>query len=161
MRTHKWVLLVEDDANDADLVRQVLGKSRTDVEVVHVTDGADALNCLYQRETFALSNKGPPSLVLLDLKTPRVDGFAVLEQMKRDNSLKAIPVAVFTSSQEEADIARSYHLGTNAYVVKPVNFEQYTDAVEAMERFWMCVNEPPPSLGPAHGSSAPSLHDNS
>src|SRR5262249_41041562 len=119
MKTHKWVLLVEDDANDADLVRQVLAKTRTDAEVVHVADGADALNCLYQRETFAIAEKGPPSLVLLDLKMSRVDGFAVLEQIKRDHGLKSIPVAVFTSSREEADIARSYHLGTNAYVVKP------------------------------------------
>jgi CheY-like chemotaxis protein len=144
MKTHKWVLLIEDDANDADLIRQVLAKTRTEAEVVHVANGADALNCLYQRETFALGDKGPPSLVLLDLKMPRVDGFAVLEQIKGDDGLKSIPVAIFSSSREEADLVRSYHLGTNAYVVKPVNFEQFTDALEAMEKFWVSVNEPPP-----------------
>ena len=149
MNTQKWVLLVEDDSNDAGLAQHVLTQSPSPVIVVHVKDGAEALNCLRRRETFRSRDPTPPALLLLDLKMPRMDGFSVLEQVKRDTDLKTIPVTVFTSSSEPADLARSYELGTNAYVVKPVDFEAFRDVLDEIKDFWINHNEQPPARIPA------------
>lgn len=145
MSIRKWILLAEDDGNDAGLTLHVLAGSPAPALVVHVKDGVQALNCLYRRAAFVSRDTGPPSLVLLDLKMPRVDGFAVLQQVKGDAAMRAIPIAVFTSSREPADLARSYDLGTNAYVVKPVDFDEFTRALQEIKRFWLNYNEQPPS----------------
>jgi CheY-like chemotaxis protein len=144
MNTQKWILLVEDDSNDAGLALQVLTNKPSPVAVVHVKDGAEALNCLYRRDSFQARDTGPPALLLLDLKMPRVDGFAVLQQLKGDSALRAIPVTVFTSSREPSDLARSYELGTNSYVVKPLDFKAFTDVLRDIKKFWLDCNELPP-----------------
>lgn len=157
----KWILLVEDDLQDADMALRALTNGPLRVEVVHVKDGAEALNCLYHRDAFANRNNGPPALVLLDLKMPRLDGFDVLERVKSDSELRTIPVAVFTSSREQSDILRSYQLGTNAYVVKPVGFREFTNALQALGRFWLTINEPPPKNSkPTNSVMAVSSHHN-
>ena len=111
-------------------------------EVVHVRDGADALDYLYQRGQFAGRPDGQPALVLLDLKMPKVDGIEVLR--KGDPALKTIPVVMMTSSPEEQDLVNSYQLGVNGYVVKPVKFHEFVDAVKQVGAFWAVINEPPP-----------------
>ncbi len=141
MNLQKWILLVEDDANDAALILRVLTTAPCPAVVVHVKDGAEALNCVYRREGFESRDAGLPSLMLLDLKMPKVDGFSVLRQIKSDRATKAIPVTVFTSSKEPADLARSYDLGTNAYVVKPMDFESLTETLQEVKTFWMNYNE--------------------
>lgn len=113
-------------------------------EVVHVRDGADALDYLYQRGQFAGRPDGQPTLVLLDLKMPKVDGIEVLRQVKGDPALKTIPVVMMTSSPEEQDLVNSYQLGVNGYVVKPVKFHEFVDAVKQVGAFWAVINEPPP-----------------
>jgi CheY-like chemotaxis protein len=149
MKPQKWILLAEDDTNDAGLTLHVLSNMPSPVPVVHVKDGAEALSCLYRRDAFSSRDTGAPSLVLLDLKMPGVDGFAVLRQVKGDAAMSAVPVAVFTSSREPSDLARSYELGTNAYVVKPVDFEAFTRTLQEIQDFWLNCNEPPPERIPA------------
>lgn len=144
MSTQKWILLVEDDADDADLAMRALHNEVWTGEVVHASDGAEALDCLYRRGPFESRGEDPPSLVLLDLKMPRIDGFDVLQQIKSDTRFKSVPVVVFTSSRESTDVARSYQLGANAYIVKPVGFQQFSDTLQHAQRFWLGVNEPPP-----------------
>jgi CheY-like chemotaxis protein len=144
MKPHKWILLAEDDVNDAGLTLRVLSTAPTPVVVVHVKDGAEALNCLYRREGFQARDTGPPCLVLLDLKMPKVDGFAVLQKVKSDTAMKSIPVAIFSSSREPTDLVRSYELGTNAYVVKPVDFMAFREALQEIKDFWIKFNEQPP-----------------
>jgi CheY-like chemotaxis protein len=124
-------------------------------EVVHVRDGADALDYLYRRGEFADRSNGQPAIVLLDLKMPRVDGIDVLRQIKSDPALKMIPVVMMTSSREEQDLLNSYQLGVNAYVVKPVQFHEFVDAVKQVGGFWAVTNEPPPgSLRRGDGARA-------
>jgi CheY-like chemotaxis protein len=113
-------------------------------EVVTVSDGAEALDYVYRRGKYASRADTNPAVVLLDLKMPKVDGLEVLRTMKGDERLKAIPVVVLTSSREEKDLVTSYNLGANAYVVKPVDFQQFVDAVKELGAFWAVVNEPPP-----------------
>jgi CheY-like chemotaxis protein len=144
MTTSKWILLAEDNANDADLVVRALTANQPSTRVVLATDGAVALDCLYRRGTFASRGAGQPAIVLLDLKMPRVDGLEVLRQLKGDEQMKSIPVVMFTSSREERDVLRSYQLGANAYVVKPVEFRQFVATLQRLRSFWMTVNEPPP-----------------
>ena len=148
MNTPKWILLAEDDSNDARLTLHALIQTSSPVTVVHVKDGAEALNCLYRRDVFASRDTGPPALLLLDLKMPRVDGFAVLKQIKSDRDMKAVPVTVFTSSREPADVARSYELGTNAYVVKPVDFQALLKVLQGIKNFWINYNERPTERAP-------------
>src|SRR3982074_3461547 len=144
MNSLKRILLVEDSLRDAELTLNALAEHHLANDVVHVRDGADALDYLCRREQFAHGPDGQPALVLLDLKMPRVDGMEVLRQMKGDAELKTIPVVVMTSSREEGDLVRSYELGVNAYVVKPVKFQEFVEAVRAVGSFWGVVNEPPP-----------------
>jgi CheY-like chemotaxis protein len=115
-------------------------------EVVTARDGVEALDYLYNRGKFAGHANGLPVVVLLDLKMPRVDGLEVLRQIRADEKLKSVPVVMITSSREEQDLVRSYQLGVNAYVVKPVDFQQFVDSVKKMGFFWALINEPPPGV---------------
>jgi len=138
------ILLVEDNLNDIELTLTALKQHHVANEVVVARHGGEALDYLYRRGSFASRLLGSPIVVLLDLKMPKVDGLEVLRQMKGDQVLKAIPVVMLTSSREETDLVKSYRLGTNAYVVKPVGFEQFTNAVRQLGIFWTMINEPPP-----------------
>jgi CheY-like chemotaxis protein len=142
------ILLAEDNANDVELTMTALRENHVLNEVVVVRDGADALDYLFKREGHKQRAGGNPALVLLDLKMPRVDGIEVLRQIKADPQLKTIPVVVLTSSREEQDLLRTYDLGVNAYVVKPVDFIEFVEAVKLLGGFWAVVNEPPPASGP-------------
>jgi CheY-like chemotaxis protein len=141
----RHILLAEDNAHDAELTTTALRDHRLINDVVHVRDGAEALDYLFRRNRFAARASGHPSLVLLDLKMPKVDGIEVLRQIKSNSELKMIPVVVLTSSREEQDVVRSYNLGVNAYVVKPVDFSEFVDAVKVLGGFWAIVNEPSPA----------------
>jgi two-component system response regulator len=144
MNSFKRILLVEDSARDAEMALDALEAHQLANEVVHVRDGAEALDYLYRRDEFADRLNGQPALVLLDLKMPKVDGREVLRQIKSDPMLKMIPVVVMTSSREEQDLLNSYQLGVNAYVVKPVKFHDFVDAVKKVGGFWAVLNEAPP-----------------
>jgi CheY-like chemotaxis protein len=151
MTTVPRILLVEDSPRDAELALDALAAHHLANEVVHLRDGAEALDYLFRRGAFAQRANGEPAVVLLDLKMPKVDGLEVLRQMKGDPHLKLIPVVIMTSSREEGDVLRSYELGVNAYVVKPAKFGEFVDAVKQVGAFWAVINEPPPgSL--AHGN---------
>jgi CheY-like chemotaxis protein len=144
----KRILLVEDSQKDVDLTLAALAESELANEVVVVRDGEQALDYLYQRGSFRLRAPGNPAVVLLDLKLPKVSGLEVLEQIKQDLQLKVIPVVMLTSSREECDLASSYQCGVNAYVVKPVTFSQFVQALRELGVFWAQINEPPPgSIG--------------
>jgi len=138
------LLLVEDNLNDIELTTTALKQNNVVNEIVVARDGAEALDYLHRRGRFEDRSGGNPLVVLLDLKMPKVDGLEVLRQMKTDPALRLIPVVMLTSSREETDLIKSYDLGTNAYVVKPVGFEQFADAVRQLGIFWAVVNEPPP-----------------
>jgi CheY-like chemotaxis protein len=140
----KPILLVEDSPNDVELTLAALAENHLANEVVVVRDGAEALDYLHRRGIFKLRAKGNPAVVLLDLKLPKVDGLEVLEQLKKDAELQAIPVVMLTSSREEQDLTRSYKLGVNAYVVKPVEFAHFADSIKELGLFWAVINEPPP-----------------
>jgi CheY-like chemotaxis protein len=140
----KKILLVEDSEHDIELTIAALDAHHLANKVDVARDGAEALDYLYRRGAFAERPKGFPVVVLLDLKMPRVDGLEVLRQMKADPELKSIPVVMLTSSREEQDLVRSYELGVNAYVVKPVNFKEFVDSVKQLGCFWALINEPPP-----------------
>ena len=140
----KRILLVEDSPRDAELILDALGGHQLANEVVHVRDGADALDYLYRRGQFADRSDGQPALMLLDLKLPKVDGLEVLRQIKGDSALKMIPVVMMTSSREEQDLLHSYQLGVNAYVVKPMKFQDFVEAVKQVGAFWAVINEVPP-----------------
>ena len=144
MHELKRILLVEDSPNDIELILAALEENRLANEVVVVRDGAEALEYLYRRGVFRLRMEGNPVVVLLDLKLPKVDGLEVLAEVKSDPDLKFIPIVVLTSSREEQDVINSYNLGTNAYVVKPVDFHEFVDAIKELGLFWAVVNQPPP-----------------
>jgi two-component system, response regulator len=144
MSKNPRVLFVDDSPRDTELALAAFEKYRLGNEVVVARDGAEALDYLYRRGQFAGRGDGQPTLVLLDLKMPKVDGLEVLRQIKADPALKAIPVVVMTSSREEQDVVASYRLGVNAYVVKPVKFPEFVEAVSSLGMFWMVLNEPPP-----------------
>ena len=145
MHALRRILLVEDSARDAELILDALDGHKLANEVVHVRDGAEALDYLYRRGQFADRSDDQPILMLLDLKLPRVDGLEVLRQMKGDAALKMIPVVMMTSSREEQDLLRSYELGVNAYVVKPMKFQDFVEAVKQVSGFWAVLNEVPQS----------------
>jgi CheY-like chemotaxis protein len=140
------ILYAEDDERDIELTLAALAQHHLANEVTVVRDGEQALDFLYRRRDFASRAANDPVLMLLDLKMPKVDGFDVLRQIKSDERLKTIPVVVLTSSREEMDLLASYRLGVNAYVVKPVDFEQFVEAVQQLGLFWLLTNEPPPGI---------------
>ena len=144
----KRILLAEDNANDIELTMTALRENHVATEVIVLRDGAEALDYLFKRNAHAQRIGGNPAVLLLDLKMPKVDGIEVLRQVKSDPQLKTIPVVVLTSSREEQDLVRTYDLGVNAYVVKPVDFIEFVDAVKLLGGFWAVVNEPPPGGGP-------------
>jgi CheY-like chemotaxis protein len=146
----KRILLVEDSQNDVELTLSALAENHLANEVVVARDGEEALDFLYRRGIFKLRSEGNPAVVLLDLKLPKVDGLEVLETLKSDESLRTVPVVMLTSSREEQDLLRSYNLGVNAYVVKPVDFQDFVAALREIGLFWAVINEPPPgSIAPA------------
>jgi CheY-like chemotaxis protein len=138
------ILVVEDDPRDVELTLTALGEYNLANEVVVTRDGAEALDYLRCRGKFSTRSNGNPAVMLLDLKLPKVDGLEVLHQIRSDERLKLIPVVVLTSSHEEKDMMRSYKLGVNAYVVKPVDFHEFVNAVKELGIFWAAVNQPPP-----------------
>ncbi len=138
------ILYAEDDEKDVELTLTALGQHHLANEVVVVGDGKQALDYLYRRGEFESRTSSDPIVVLLDLKMPKVDGLEVLRAMKSDANLKTIPVVVLTSSQEDTDVLESYKLGVNAYVVKPVRFEEFIEAVKELGLFWAIINKPPP-----------------
>jgi CheY-like chemotaxis protein len=144
MNTLKRILLVEDNPKDVELTLEALEENHLANEVIVLRDGAEALDYLYLRGQFANREPGLPVVILLDLKMPRVDGLEVLAQIKADPRLKQVPVVMMTSSREEQDLVKSYSLGVNAYVVKPVGFQQFVDSVKQLGFFWAIVNEAPP-----------------
>ena len=147
MSAFRPILLAEDNPNDVELITRALKQARLVNEVAVATDGAEALDYLYRRGSFAGRIGPQPAVVLLDLKMPRVDGREVLNRMRADPGLALIPVVVLTSSREEQDVLESYNLGANAYVVKPVDFDEFTTAVSKLGCFWALLNEVPPGNG--------------
>ncbi len=137
------ILLVEDSDNDAELILTALSHNNLANEVVVVRDGEEALDYLYRRGMFRLRMEGNPVVVLLDLKLPKIDGMEVLSQLKSDPLMRVVPIVVLTSSREEPDLRRCYELGVNAYVVKPVDFHEFVDAIKGVGLFWAVINQPP------------------
>lgn len=146
MSEPKSILLAEDNPFDAEMTVTALRQHSVVNDIVTVSDGEEALDYLYTRGAFDGRATGNPVLILLDLKMPRVDGLEVLRQIKGDPKLKPIPVVMLTSSREESDLVRSYKLGINAYVVKPVEFSKFVEAVKQLSVFWTVHNELPLSL---------------
>ena len=138
------ILMVEDDPKDVELTLMALEEYHLANEVVVLGDGAEALDYLYSRGNFAGRTSENPAVLLLDLKLPKVDGLEVLQQIKSEEKLRMIPVVVLTSSREERDMVASYKLGVNAYVVKPVDFHEFVNAIKELGVFWAVINEPPP-----------------
>ena len=143
----KHILLVEDDPRDAEMTLAALEDHHLANKVFVVHDGADALDYLYHRGKFMTRAPGNPVVLLLDNKMPKVSGLEVLKTMKADEHLKLIPVVVLTSSRETPDLVEFYKHGVNAYVVKPVDFSEFMEAVKKLGVFWAAVNEPPPHRG--------------
>jgi DNA-binding response OmpR family regulator len=144
MSTLGRILIVEDDPNDVELTLTALDEYNLANEVVITRDGEEALDYLYCRGNFQTRSSENPAVLLLDLKLPKRDGLEVLQQIKSDEKLKVIPVVVLTSSHEEKDVVASYKLGVNAYVVKPVDFHEFVNAVKELGVFWAVINESPP-----------------
>ena len=138
------ILLAEDNPNDVELTLSGLAELRLANEVTVVRDGAEALDYLHVRGKFASRHDGNPAVILLDLKMPKVDGLEVLREVKSNEQLRSIPVVMLTSSAQESDLVKSYRLGVNAYVVKPVNYREFINAIKQVGAFWAVVNEPPP-----------------
>lgn len=139
----KRILLAEDDPRDLELTLKALAEYNLAHQVLSVKDGAEALDYLYRRGDYATRVEGHPVVVVLDLKMPKVSGMEVLEQVKKDEQLRTIPVVILTSSREEQDLVESYQLGVNAYVVKPVGFHEFVRAIKTLGLFWAVINEPP------------------
>jgi len=138
------ILLVEDDPKDTELTMTALEEYNLGNEVVVATDGEEALDYLYYRGKFQRRSGENPAVMLLYLKLPKIDGLEVLQRVKADDTLKMIPVVVLTSSREERDMLSSYKLGVNAYVVKPVDFHEFVNAIKELGVFWAIINEAPP-----------------
>jgi CheY-like chemotaxis protein len=138
------ILMVEDDPRDVELTLTALEDYNLTNEVVVARDGEEALDYLYCRGSFKMRTNENPAVLLLDLKLPKIDGLEVLQTVKGDDNLKMIPVVVLTSSREEKDMVQSYKLGVNAYVVKPVDFHEFVNAIKELGVFWAVINEPPP-----------------
>ena len=147
------ILLVEDNPRDAELALRALKKRNLANKLVWVKDGAEALEFIFGPDANGGTDGGRkvchrPKVILLDLKLPKVDGLEVVRRLKANEETKTIPVVVLTSSREEQDIVRSYKLGVNSYIVKPVNFDNFSEAVSQLGMYWLLLNEPPAPLAP-------------
>lgn len=142
----RTILLAEDNPNDVELTLAALAEQNLANAVFVVRNGVEALDYLHRRGTFSDRSGNDPVVVLLDLKMPMMDGLQVLREMKGDAVLKNIPVVILTSSREEKDLVESYDLGVNGYVVKPVGFDQFMEAIRHIGLFWILTNEPPPKI---------------
>lgn len=142
-RELRTVLLVEDSVADAEMAMDALTEAHLANPVVHVEDGVECLDYLYLRGAWAEREPGDPAVVLLDIKMPRMNGLDVLTRMREDERMRRIPVVILSSSREESDLARSWDLGVNAYVIKPVDVDQFFEAVRTLGRFWAVLNEAP------------------
>ncbi len=143
------ILLVEDNPRDLELTLAALARCQLANEIVIARDGVEALDYVYARGEHAQREAGDPAVILLDLKLPKVDGLEVLAKVKGDPTRRQIPVVMLTSSREERDLVRSYELGVNAFVVKPVDFGAFFDAIQELGMFWAILNEPPPGAARA------------
>ncbi len=139
------ILLVEDNETDAELTIRALKRKNLANKLVWAKDGAEALDFIFATGKYAERDieKGLPRLILLDLRMPKVDGLEVLQAIKADDRTKMIPVVILTSSKEDRDIVESYELGVNSYVSKPVEFDEFTEAVSTLGLYWMLLNNPP------------------
>ncbi|MCQ9373972.1 response regulator [Methyloversatilis sp. XJ19-13] len=140
------ILVVEDNANDVELMLLSLGELKLANDIVIVRDGVEGLDYLYKRGRFTAREGGQPLFMMLDLNMPRMGGIDMLVEMRRDDSLRTLPVVIMTSSREDPDLRRCYDLGINAYVVKPVDFDQFSRTVTNLGVFWALINEPPPRI---------------
>ncbi|MBN2615408.1 MAG: response regulator [Bacteroidales bacterium] len=140
----KTILLVEDSPNDVELTLEALDEHGLVNRVITVNDGVEAMDFLLCREKFKTRPQINPAVILLDIKMPRMNGMEVLEAIRNNDKLKTIPVVILTSSREEPDLKKCYELGANAYVVKPVDFQQFIAAVRQVGVFWALINELPP-----------------
>lgn len=144
--THRTILLVEDNPDDVDLTLRAFKKNNILNEVVVVSDGAMALDYLFGTGTYAGRDMARmPSVVLLDLKLPKVDGLEVLRRLRADERTRLLPVVILTSSKEEQDLINGYKLGANSYIRKPVDFNQFMEAARQLGMYWLVMNEPPPT----------------
>ncbi|MDE1893262.1 MAG: response regulator [Pseudomonadota bacterium] len=139
----RTILLVEDSLADAEMARDALAAAHLANPVVHVEDGVECLDYLYARGSWAARAPGNPAVVLLDIKMPRMNGLDVLTRMRQDERLRRVPVVILSSSREDVDLARSWDLGANAYVIKPVDADQFFNAVRTLGQFWAVLNEAP------------------
>ena len=139
------ILLVEDDPKDLELTLRALAENNLANRVTVVEDGVEAMDYLRYEGKYKLRQQGYPAVILLDIKMPRMDGIEVLRAIRSDDKLKTLPVVILTSSREEPDLKRCYELGANAYVVKPVDFKEFIDAVKQVGGFWAVINELPPA----------------
>ncbi len=145
MSDNKWILLVEDNPDDIELTMRAIKMNNILNELVVARDGAEALECLFSQGAFASrSTAGMPTLILLDLKLPKVDGLEVLRRLRTDERTKYIPVVILTSSNEDRDIINGYRYGCNSYIRKPVNFLQFNESVQTLGLYWLLLNEPLP-----------------
>ncbi|MFZ5908915.1 MAG: response regulator [Chloroflexota bacterium] len=144
MKAYKRILLVEDDPKDIELTITALNEYNLANDIMVARDGVEALDYLFRRGKFIGETEGNPVVILLDLKMPKLDGVQVLRQIKSDENLQTIPVVILTSSRESQDLETCYQLGVNAYVVKPVKFAGFVEAVKGIGVFWALINEPPP-----------------
>jgi CheY-like chemotaxis protein len=145
------ILLVEDNEDDAYLALRAFRKSKVQNEIVRVGDGVEALEYLFCQGAYADRPAGLPEVVLLDLNMPRMDGLELLRRLRADPVTKNLPIVVLTSSSEDQDVLRSYNLGANSYVRKPVNFEQFVEAASQLGLYWLVLNQPPPDAGGPRG----------
>jgi len=144
MREPRPILIAEDNPNDVELTLAALADHNLANQVVVVKDGVEVLEYLRREGEYRLRDPGAPAVVILDIKMPRMNGLETLRAIRADRDLKAIPVVMLTSSSEQQDLLRSYELGTNAYVVKPMSFSEFFDAMKFIGVFWALVNQPPP-----------------
>lgn len=143
MTALRTILLAEDSPADAEMAIDALKEARLANPIVHVEDGVEAMDYLLRRGAFAHREEGLPAVLLLDIKMPRMDGLEVLRQIRSAEELKRLPVVILSSSREESDLARSWDLGVNAYVVKPVDVDQFFGAVQTLGKFWALINQAP------------------
>ena len=143
MTVVRTILLAEDSPHDAEMAIDALRDANLANPIVHVEDGVEALDYLYRRGRYEGREGGDPAVLLLDIKMPRMDGLEVLTELRNAGDFGHLPVVILSSSREESDLARSWDLGVNAYVVKPVDVDQFFDAVRTLGRFWAVLNEPP------------------